>query len=110
MTGGIWWRVRKRPPLGPEPVRRMEAVWVGGMKVVMAVTVVVVVVPVSRVVRTVEGVVVVMVSVFTEVMVEREVGGMAVLTVAWMVEVEVGAGTVTVSELATADMQAQADE
>lgn len=66
--------------------------------------------PVRSVVMTVEGTVTVAVSVLTKVTVDTDVDGIPSLTVAPIVEVEVGATAVTVCVVATAEMHAQADE
>lgn len=76
----------------------------------MAVAVLVVVVGVVTVFVTVVGVVTYTVLVSTDVVLDRDVNETATLTVISTVEVEVAAGSVMDCVVATAVMQAQAEE
>lgn len=76
----------------------------------VAVAILVVVVGVVTVCVTVVGVVTYTVLVSTDVVLDRDVDEMATLTVLSIVEVEVAAGRLTDCVVATAVMQAQAEE
>jgi hypothetical protein len=78
--------------------------------VTVAVAVLVVVVGVVTVCVTVVGVVTYAVLVSTDVTLDRDVDEMATLTVVSAVDVKVAAGSVTDCVVATAVMQAQAEE
>jgi hypothetical protein len=76
----------------------------------VAVAVVIVVVDMVTVCVTVVGVVTDAVMVVSDVIVDRDVKEMATLTVVSVVDVEVATGSVTDCVVATAVMQAQAEE